>query len=66
MREMVQGLKNQGLMGKAAAWKMGRDKKKAAKQQMKAMKSSRKRSKANVRRAARDMSEFRKQFNLDR
>lgn len=66
MREMVQGLKNQGLMGKAAAMKLGRDKKKAAKQQMKAVKKSRKRSKANVRRAARDISEFRKQFNLDR
>ncbi|MCA8910667.1 MAG: signal recognition particle protein, partial [Planctomycetes bacterium] len=65
MREMVQGLKNQGLMGKAAAWKMGRDKKKAAKQQMKAMKSSKKRAKANVRRAARDMASFRKEFNID-
>lgn len=65
MREMVQGLKNQGMMGKAAAWKMGRDKKKAAKQQMKAVKGSRKRAKANVRRAARDMASFRKEFNVD-
>ena len=65
MREMVQGLKSQGMMGKAAAWKMGRDKKKAAKEQLKAVKSSRKRAKANVRRAARDMSSFRKEFNID-
>ncbi|MEZ5990744.1 MAG: signal recognition particle protein [Planctomycetota bacterium] len=65
MREMVQGLKSQGMMGKAAAWKMGRDKKKAAKDQLKAVKSSRKRAKANVRRAARDMSSFRKEFNID-
>jgi signal recognition particle subunit SRP54 len=65
MREMVQGLKSQGLMGKAAAWKLGRDKKKAAKQQMKALKSSKKRAKANVRRAAGDMAAFRRDFNLD-
>lgn len=65
MREMVQGLKNQGMMGKAAAWKMGRDKKKAFKQQQKAMKSGKKRAKANVRRAASDMASFRKEFGLD-
>lgn len=65
MREMVQGLKNQGMMGKAAAWKMGRDKKKMLKQQQKGMKSGKKRAKANVRRAARDMSSFRKEFGLD-
>ena len=65
MREMVQGLKNQGMMGKAAAWKLGRDKKKAAKQQMKALKGSKKRAKANVRRAAQDMASFRREFNLD-
>jgi hypothetical protein len=32
---------------------------------MKAVKSSRKRAKANVRRAARDMASFRREFNLD-
>jgi signal recognition particle subunit SRP54 len=62
MREMVQGLKNQGMMGKAAAWKMGRDKKKMLKQQQGAMKSGKKRAKANVRRAARDMASFRRDF----
>jgi signal recognition particle subunit SRP54 len=65
MREMVQGLKNQGMMGKAAAWKLGRDKKKSLKEQQKAAKKGKKRSKANVRRAARDMSQFRKEFGLD-
>jgi signal recognition particle subunit SRP54 len=65
MREMVQGLKNQGMMGKAAAWKMGRDKKKMLKQQQKSMKSGKKRAKANVRRAARDMASFRKEYGLD-
>ncbi len=65
MREMVQGLKNQGLMGKAAAWKVGHDKKKMIKDQAKALKSAKKRAKANVRRSASDMADFRKQFNLD-
>jgi signal recognition particle subunit SRP54 len=65
MREMVQGLKQQGLMGKAAAWKLGRDKKKAAKEQMAQIKSSKKRAKANVRRAARDMASFRRDFNIE-
>ncbi|MHC4841860.1 MAG: hypothetical protein ACYTDT_13060, partial [Planctomycetota bacterium] len=62
MREMVQGLKNQGMMGKAAAWKMGRDKKKNAKSAMKSMRASKKRAKANVRAAKRDMADFRKKF----
>jgi signal recognition particle subunit SRP54 len=65
MREMVQGLKNQGMMGKAAAWKLGRDKKKSIKQQQKAMKTGKKRAKANVRRSARDMAAFRKEFGVD-
>ena len=65
MREMVQGLKNQGMMGKAAAWKLGRDKKKAAKQQMAAIKTGKKRAKANVRRASQDMAAFRRDFKLD-
>ena len=64
MREMVQGLKGQGLMGRAAAMKIGHDKKKAAKDQIKAIKSSKKRAKANVRRAAGDMADFRKKFDL--
>jgi signal recognition particle subunit SRP54 len=62
MREMVQGLKNQGLMGKAAAWKIGRDKKKMMHEQAKALKTGKKRAKANVRRAARDMASFRREF----
>jgi signal recognition particle subunit SRP54 len=64
MKEMVQGLKNQGLMGKAAAWKIDRDKKKMLADQHKQLKSAKKRSKANVRRAASDMAAFRKQFDL--
>lgn len=62
MREMVQGLKSQGMMGKAAAWKMGRDKKKNAKSAMKSMRANKKRAKANVRAAKRDMNDFRKKF----
>jgi signal recognition particle subunit SRP54 len=62
MREMVQGLKNQGLMGKAAAWKLGRDKKNAIKQQQKGLKGAKKRAKANVRRVTRDMASFRREF----
>ena len=65
MREMVQGLKNQGIMGKAAAWKLGRDKKKLIKDQAKQLKAGKKRAKANVRRAAGDMAAFRKDFGLD-
>lgn len=65
MREMVQGLKNQGLMGKAAAWKVNRDKKKMLKDQHKQLKAGKKRAKANVRRAAGDMAAFRKEFGLD-
>lgn len=65
MREMVQGLKNQGMMGKAAAWKLGRDKKKNLKQQAKAAKAGKRRAKANVRRASTDMAEFRRKFNVD-
>ena len=64
MREMVQGLKGQGLMGRAAAMKIGHDKRKAAKDQIKSIKSSKKRAKANVRRAAGDMADFRKKFDL--
>ncbi|MCC6465914.1 MAG: signal recognition particle protein [Planctomycetes bacterium] len=65
MREMVQGLKNQGLMGRAAAWKLGRDKKKMISDQQKALNVAKKRAKANVRRAASDMADFRKQFGID-
>lgn len=64
MKEMVQGLKSQGLMGKAAAWKIDRDKKKMLADQHKQLKSAKKRSKANVRRAASDIAAFRKQFDL--
>ncbi len=63
MREMVQGLKSQGLMGKAAAWKLGRDKKKLLAEQAKS--GGKVRQKANLRRAAMDLDEFRKQFKVD-
>ncbi|MBK9975811.1 MAG: signal recognition particle protein [Planctomycetes bacterium] len=65
MREMVQGLKQQGLMGKAAAWKIDRDKKKSLVEQSKQLKGQKKRAKANVRRAAADMAAFRKQFDIN-
>ena len=64
MKEMVQALKSQGLMGKAAAWKIDRDKKKMLAGQHKQLKTAKKRAKANVRRAAADMAGFRKQFGL--
>jgi signal recognition particle subunit SRP54 len=64
MREMVQGLKQQGLMGRAAAWKIDRDKKKMLNDQSKQLKSQKKRAKANVRRAATDLDNFRKQFDI--
>lgn len=64
MREMVQGLKQQGLMGRAAAWKIDRDKKKMLNEQSKQLKSQKKRAKANVRRAATDLDTFRKQFDI--
>ena len=66
MRGMVQGLKNQGLMGKATAWKMSRDKKKMLAEQAKMQGGSKKRAKANLRRpAAEDFAEFRNKFKVD-
>jgi signal recognition particle subunit SRP54 len=64
MKEMVQGLKSQGLMGKAAAWKIDRDKKKMLADQHRQLKGAKKRAKANVRRAAADMADFRRQFGI--
>ncbi|MCC6574865.1 MAG: signal recognition particle protein [Planctomycetes bacterium] len=63
MREMVQGLKNQGLMGKMAAMKLGHDKKKMMAEHAKS--GVKVRQKANLRRAAMDLDEFRKQFKVD-
>jgi signal recognition particle subunit SRP54 len=66
MRTMVQGLKNQGLMGKATAWKMSRDKKKMLAEQAKMQGGSKKRAKPNLRRpAAEDFAEFRNKFKVD-
>ncbi|HRJ78395.1 MAG TPA: hypothetical protein PLF37_07745, partial [Planctomycetota bacterium] len=65
MRSMVQGLKNQGMMGKATAWKLSRDKKKMLAEQAKSA-GGKKRAKANLRRpAAEDFADFRNKFKVD-
>ncbi|KAA0209745.1 signal recognition particle protein [bacterium] len=65
MRSMVQGLKNQGLMGRATAWKLSRDKKKMLSEQAKSA-GGKKRAKANLRRpAAEDFADFRNKFKVD-